>query len=420
MFSFCFRQRRRALGASLFLMLPGIGASAWALDFDGAVRAALEQAPSLRAHAASEQAAAALQAGAGQLPDPKLSLGIGDFPVSGPNRGSLTRDNFTMRQIGYAQDVPNRARRLAQTDAAEARTAQARARLHIERQAVRREAGLAWLARHYALRRLALFDELTGHHQVLRETALAQLAAGKISAADLAGIELEALNLADRRDELRREAEQAAALLRRWAGTAALAPASGEAPRFAPQRADLLARLESNPEIAALTPMRALAEAELREAEAALGGDWGWSVGYGRRGQGFGDLVSAQLSFELPIAPGQRQQPQIRARQQEIARIDAERADLLRRTAQEIDTLLAEQAELAHKQQRLMQQMTPLAAQRSAYELAAYEGGRAALSAVQEARKHEAELRLRALDLQARQGAVQWRLQSIIAEDQPS
>lgn len=389
------------------------------LDFDGALRAAQERAPMLQARAASVQGAAALQVSAAQLPDPKLMLGIDGFPINGPNRGSLTRDDFTQQQIGWVQDVPNRAKRAARSDVAHARTEREQALLETERLTVRREAGLAWLARHFAEKRLALFSALTGHHRLLQTTAPSQFAAGKISASEVATIELEGLALADRRDELQREADQAAAALRRWVGDAAGVETVGDVPVLKVDRSFLLANLERNPEIAAFAPMRALGEAEMREAAAARHGDWSWSVGYGKRGPGFGDLVSAQFTFELPLAVEQRQQPQIRARQKEVERIGAEREEWVLRQTQELDTLLAENAELERKLTRLRQETQPLSDRHIAFALAGYQSGRDKLSTVLEARKQRADVGLRGLELEARQRAVQWRLNSIIPEQAP-
>jgi hypothetical protein len=67
----------------------------------------------------------------------------------------------------------------------------------------------------------------------------------------------------------------------------------------------------------------------------------------------------------------------------------------------------------------LTQQTLPLAAQRTAFALAAYESGRDKLAAVLEARKQQTETGLRALELQAKQRAVQWRLNSILPEQAP-
>ena len=399
------------------------GAFAQALDFDSALRAAQQRAPQLQARTAGVRGAQALQAGAAQLPAPKLSVGIDSLPVTGPNRGSLVRDDFTQRQIGWMQDVPNRAKRAARADAALARTEREHALLRMEQLAVRRETGLAWLTSFFAGKRLALFDELMTQQVLLQKTAPAQLAAGRIAPADVTLLGIDALALEDRRDELRRDATQASAGLQRWLGDAGGAQPTADAASALPvltvDRPFLLANLSRNPEIAALAPMRAMASAGVREAEAAGRGDWSWSVNYGKRGPGYGDLVSVLLTFELPLSPSQRQQPQMLAGQQELERIGAEHDDLLRRQTQEIDMLLAELTELDSKLMRLTEQAQPLAAQRSALTLAAYEGGRDKLAAVLEARKQQTELGLRALDLQARQRAAQWRLNSIVAEPTP-
>lgn len=393
--------------------------SAQGLDFDAALRAAAQRAPMLQARAAIVQGSKALQTSAAELPDPKLSIGIDSLPINGPDRGSLTRDNFTQRQIGWTQDVPNKAKRSARTDAAVARTERDQSLLQIERLAVRREAGLAWLAAYFAEKRLQLFEQLITQQGLLQETATAQLAAGKIAPADVTAIKLEVLALGDRRDELVRDEHHAHAMLRRWTGEAPAAGLSGEAPRLAIDRAYLQANLERSPEIAALTPARAMADADLREAEAAKSGDWSWSLRYGKRGPAYSDFVSAQLTFDLPLSTDKRQQPQVEAKQKELIRIDAEREEVVKRQKQDLETQLSELDELSSKLKRLTQQTLGLTAQKTALTLAAYESGRDKLAAVLEARKQQTETGLRALELQGRQSALQWRLNTIIPEQTP-
>jgi len=415
----------RILTVASLSTLLGIStpASAQGIAFNDALNAALQRAPQLQARSASVQGAQALQTSAAQLPDPKLTLGIDSLPVTGPNRGSITRDDFTQRQIGWMQDVPNRAKRAARADAALARTAREEALLEMEKQTVRREAGLAWLAGFFAEKRLALFDELITRQKLLQGTAPAQVAAGKINPADVATLGIDTLALEDRRDELRQEADQAGITLRRWVGDIdgkkPVVNLAMPLPVMVVDRAYLLANLARNPEIATLVPMQAMAIASVREAEAAKSGDWSWSVNYGKRGQGYGDLVSVLLTFELPLSPAQRQQPQIRAGQKEVERLTAEQDELVRRQTQELETLLAELSEINSKLNRNTGQAQPLAAQRAALTLAAYESGRDKLGAVLESRKQQTELSLRALELQARQHAVQWRLNSIVPEQTP-
>lgn len=385
-----------------------------AMDFDSALRAAEQLAPMLQARAASTQGAAALQTSAAQLPDPKLTLGVQDFPVSGPAQGSLTRDNFTMRQIGISQDVPNRAKRAARADVAMARTDRERALARVEALAVRRETGLAWIARFFAEKRLALMTTVVAQQRQLVDTAPAQYAAARSLAAAVPMARLDALALSDRRDELQREVVQASAQLHRWVGSSA--PLAGELPALNVDANALHANIERSAEIAAITPQQSLAQAEVREADAAKVGDWGWGVSFGRRGQGYGDLVSVQLTFELPLAPNERQQPLVIARQKELERLSGEREDLVRKHTQELRAMLAELDEFNLKLKRLTLEAQPLAAQRSALTLAAFESGRDSLSAVLQARQQQTELTLRSLELQAKQATVQWRLNTLIAE----
>ncbi len=394
----------------------GIGQAGPALDFQSALLAAQQNSPLLQARAASTQGTAALQTSAAVLADPKLSVGITDFPVSGPAQGSLTRDNFTMRQIGFTQEVPNRAKRAARGEAALARTDKERAMQRIDALTVRRETGLAWLSRFYAEKRLSLFDTLQSEHSRLTATATAQYAAGKFNASAVLTARLDALALADRRDELLRDVEQARAQLQRWVGPAARTALAGDVPAQPSEAVPLHASLERSPEVAAFASAQALAQAELREANAAKIGDWLWSVNYGRRGQGYGDLVSVQFTFELPLAPNERQQPLVRAKQYELERLAGERAEVLQQHQQQLDMLLAERDEASHKLDRLLQQAQPLAAQRTALTLAAYQSGRDTLSAVLDAGRQQTELRLRALELQAKRAAVQWRLNTLTSE----
>lgn len=411
--------RLHAYSAAILLCMSGSNLSAQSLGFEVALWLAAQRAPTLQARAASVQGSKALQTSAAELPDPKLSVGIDSLPINGPDRGSLTRDNFTQRQIGWTQDVPNRAKRAARTDAAIARTERDQALLQLEQLAVRRETGLAWLAAYFSGKRLQLFEQLMAQQGLMQDTANAQLAAGKIAPVDVTAIKLEALALNDRKDELLRDSQQAHAMLRRWTGEGQTSRLLGEPPQLTVDRAYLQAHVERSPEIAALGPARTMANADLREAEAAKSGDWSWSVRYGKRGPAYSDFVSAQLTFDLPLSIDKRQQPQVEAKQKELIRIEAEREEVIRRQKQDLETQLSELDELSSKLNRLTQQTMNLTAQKTALTLAAYESGRDKLAAVLEARKQQTETSLRALELQARQLALQWRLNTIIPEQAP-
>ncbi|MEO8299271.1 MAG: TolC family protein [Burkholderiales bacterium] len=386
------------------------------LGFDDATRLALDQAPSLLAQAHAVAGAQAAQPAAATLPDPRLTLGIDNLPVSGADRFRLTRDFMTMQRIGLMQEVPNRAKRDARAAGAEARVVRERAQLAVARLAVRREAALAWLAVHFAEARAAQLGSLERENQLLQDTLNARIAAGKAMPAERTMARQEALVLADRRDELVRDIAAARAVLRRWVGQRGDEPLAGEPPAPALQPDEVRADLHRHAEIEPYEAMQAQARAEIGEAEAERRGDWAWEVVYSRRGAQYGDMVSLQVAMDLPWQRAQRQQPQVLAKLRELERLDAEREDLLRQHRAEVEAQLAELQALESQRTRLQAAALPLADERVALALAGYQSGRGDLAAVLAARRDAIETRLRLTTLDAQRLALRVRLTTLITE----
>jgi len=312
--------------------------------------------------------------------------------------------------------VPNAAKRAARAQVADARTERERALLHAERLAVRREVAQAWIARYFAERRLELFHTLEDENRLLLDTLGARIASGKAMPGDATMARQESLQLADRRDELARDRAKAIASLRRWLGDEAQQPLDGEPPAQVPGATDLHGQLDRHADLQVFGPMAEMARAEALEIEAAKKGDWAWQVGYARRGPAYSDMVSFQLTLELPLWGEKRQDPQIAAKRKEAQRFASEREELLRRHREDIDMQLAEHEELTRKLDRLKTSATPLARERVTLALAAYESARGDLGAVLAARRERAELGLRAIELQAQQYALRAKLNYFIAE----
>jgi outer membrane protein TolC len=385
------------------------------LGFDEATRLAREQAPALVAQQAALAGATAAVPAAGSLPDPRLSLGVDNLPISGADRFALTRDFMTMQRLGLMQEVPNAAKRLARGEGAAARAQREKALLAVAELAVQREASLAWLALYFAQQRAARLGALVAENQLLISTLEPRIAAGKAMPADRSMARQEALALADRQDDARRDIAKARASLRRWVGARADEPLGGEPPAVHLQAEHVRAQVHEHAEIAPYAPMLAMAQAELDEARAERRGDWAWEVVYSRRGPAYGDMVSFQVSMDLPWNKGQRQEPQISAKLKELDRIQAEREDMLRRHGEELEGQLADLAALDAQHARLQASGLPLATERVALSLASYEAGRADLGAVLVARREAVELRLRLIDLDAQRLALRVRLSNLVA-----
>jgi len=403
----------RVRTAWLLLGFP-LAASA-GLSFDETMRLAHEQAPALQAQRSTLDGAQALLPAAATLPDPRLIVGLDNLPVTGADRFSTTADFMTMQRIGLMQEVPNSAKREARTAGAQARIERERALLDVTELAVRRDAGLAWLAVYFAESRAARLADLERENKLLQDTLDARIASGQALPAERTMARIDALMIADRRDDALRDVERARASLRRWVGARGAEPLEGGPPALQVKPEQLRAELHRHAEIAPYDAMQALAWAEAREADAEQRGDWGWELVYSRRPQ-YGDMMSFQLVFDLPWDRERRQQPQLMAKQREAARIEAERADTLRRHSEEIDAQLAELKALDAQHARLERQALALNAERVALALASYQAGRGDLGAVLMARREAVETQLRLIDLDAQRAALRVRLNSLIAE----
>src|ERR1700682_3120728 len=92
-----------ALAVLFLASLPAVGADSL-LTLAEAQRLAVERSRMLVAQDAAVTASREMAVAAAQLPDPIAKLGLSDLPINGPDRFSLTRDSFTMRNIGVMQE----------------------------------------------------------------------------------------------------------------------------------------------------------------------------------------------------------------------------------------------------------------------------------------------------------------------------
>ncbi len=409
--------RTRVGMALLALYLPALPVPARAaLSLDEATRLARDHAASVAMQQQALAGAQALQPAAGSLPDPRLTTGIDNFPIGGPDRFRMTGDFMTMQRIGLMQEVPNRAKREARVSAAQARVQREQALLAAAELAVRREVMLAWLSAHFAEQRASHLAGLERENTLLLQTVDSRIASGKAMPADRTMARQEALALADRRDDARRDVARARAALRRWVGPRGDEPLAGDPPAPAVEPDAVRAGLHRHAELAPYEAMQAMAHADAGEAMAEQQGDWAWELVYSRRGSQFGDMVSVQFSFDLPWQKGRRQQPQIEARQREVRRIEAERDETMRRHLETVEDDLAQLEALDAQRARLQFSGMALADERIALAMAGYQGGRSDLAAVIAARREALEARLRLLELDTQRAALRVRLTTLIVE----
>ncbi|POA35605.1 MULTISPECIES: TolC family protein [unclassified Pseudomonas] len=393
--------------AASVLALPSLAAP---LTFDEALRLAENNAPSLTAQAAKLQAASSAAIPAGELPDPKLKLGVQNYPIGGPDRWSINQDSMTMQMVGVMQEVPNRDKRKARIEVADAAVDRAAAEARIERLNVRQATALAWISSYSVERKEALFQDFYKENRLLTDTVRAQIAGGRAQPADAVTPKQEAAQLADQQDDLARLRAQARAALKRWVGPAANDPLSGSLPQWPVETSGYTHKLQHHPALAAFEPMTREAEAKVREAEAEKQSDWSWELDYQHRDRQFGDMVSVQFSFDLPLFPSSRQNPKIAAKHAELNQLEAEREATVREHTEQLEESLAEYERLNRAARRSQESLVPLAKEKVGLTMASYRAGKGDLAAVIAARRELIEARLKQIDVEEQRALSNARL----------
>jgi len=393
--------------AASVLALPGFAA---ALTLDEALRLAENNAPSLTAQDAKIQAASSAAIPAGELPDPKLLAGVQNYPIGGPDRWSINDDFMTMQMIGVRQEMPNGDKRKARIEVANAAVDRAAAERRVARLNVRQSTALAWISSYSVERKDALFQDLYKENRLLTDTVRAQIAGGRAQPADAVTPKQEAARLAEQQDDLALQRAQARAALKRWIGSAANDKPVGSLPDWPVDTSSYTHKLQHHPELAAFAPMTREAQAKVSEAVSQKQSDWSWELDYQHRGREFGDMVSVQLSWDLPLFPDSRQNPKIAAKQAELSQLEAEREALLREHTQQLENELADYERLNRAVSRNQESLLPLAREKVELSMASYRAGKGDLNAVVTARRELIEARLKQIDVEEQRALTSARL----------
>jgi outer membrane protein TolC len=382
-------------GLCVFLVLWPLPLSCWAaapsVSLDEAVRRAVERAPAIDARHAQTTAAQEEARRAAALPDPQLTVGLQDLPVTGGGAFDPGTSDFTMKKIGVMQEFPARAKRDARQTLADRTVDQSTALTTAEALMVKRSAAEAWIAVWSAQHEVEALQALRDESTLAERTARARLSGGTGSAVDVLAAQAGTLDLDNRLDAAQGQLESARAMLSRWIGDIANA-AEDTAPAFSTlsvSDAALLQSLDRQGPLLAWQTREQIASAQVTLAQAEKHPDWSIGVSYGQRDH-FSDLVSVEFSIDLPLFPGDRQDRGVAARQADYeATLDAHE-DARRAQRQQVQADLAQWNSMKSQVARDEEQLLPLARDRSRVALAAYRGG-GALQPWLDARRAEIE-----------------------------
>jgi outer membrane protein TolC len=411
--SSCAPRRRRiaaVLAAALLALTtaPAAHAAGDALSLAEAIRLAVARSPQLGSQRAMVDAEREMAGPAGELPDPKLKLGVENVPAEGPDAWSLTRDFMTMSRIGLMQEFPRAEKRELKSERARRRAERGEAVVEVSILEVKREAATAWLARRYAMESERVIADQIAEAELVVATVAGAYRAGRAPQAELIAAQTAVVELSNRSTEAALQTRRARIALARYIGADA-DRTLGDVPDIARLPFDpvRLADIEAQPEIRLARAQESVAVTEADLARAARRPDWSAEVSYAVRGSPYANMVSLMFSIDLPWSPGTRQDREHAARIRELDAAREMREDTLRRRAAEVESMRAEWEAAGIQAARIRDAMLPLAAQRRDAALAAYRGGTGALAAVLDARRAELDVRL-ALVQQEQAAARAW------------
>jgi outer membrane protein TolC len=387
--------------------------SASALSLAEAERIAVERDAVLRQLAAESEAMRERGVAEGQLMDPKLRLGAVNVPV---DSFSLDDEDMTMLEVGLSQEFPaGRTRELARKRMEQSASA-ADAMAADRRLTVQREVRRAWTELAYITRARQLVTGQSEWVDQMRASARARYASGEGRQLEVLQAGLDVAMLREQLLDLDRDEAMRRAQLGRWIGEEAARRAEATA---LPARAALepLATLEAR-----LPRHPAQADFEHRIDAAQTAADlaqqrnrpgWMLDVSYGFRsgemdGEPRPDMLSAMVSFDLPLFRGNRQDREVAAARAEARGLHDMHDDHQR----EMRAMLAEAWSVADRTADLEKyyesDLLPLAEQSVQAALLAYRSNRSMIDDVIAARRTALETSLKHLRLVADRAQAQY------------
>jgi outer membrane protein TolC len=376
--------------------LAPFAAPAQDLSLEEALRIGEEHSARLAAQRSALVSAGAQVGRAAELPDPKLRLGIENLPVTGEDRFRYDRDFMTSRMVGLAQEFPNSDKRQARDLRARRMRDVEGAALRAQETLVRRDTALAWLDLYYAHRALEALQRLADQFRLQIDSIPSAIARGRQTASEAYALRQAFEQANDRVIEQERLSARARIVLGSLLGEPASRPlaAAPDTSRLPHSEDHFVAQLEVHPELRVLSQREDLARAEVKLARSSRKSDWMLEVGYGQRRPNFDNMLSVTVSFDLPWQAERRQDRDIASRLAEVEHARAMREDARRMHEADVRGWLADFRTAQRRIDRYEQVLGPLARDRAAAALAAYEGARGELAGVLEAERSRTDVEL--------------------------
>lgn len=379
------------LGALAFpLLVDSTAAQSQAeyLTLEEAVALAVDADPWLVGSQYTEGALNDEATAAATLPDPRMSVMAGNFPV---DTFDINQEAMTQLSLGVTQMFP-RGESLALTRQQKQQLANQHPLLRLDRRArISQTVAQLWLEAFKAQESIRLIEKDRSLFEQLVDVALAgySSALGRARQQDVIRAQLELTRLSDRLTVLQQQQEVAQHRLSEWIGAPARAPIAPVLPttsviRPLPEDGTELVSAQSryefvrhHPALGALDQRIEATQTGIDLAKQKYKPEWGLTAQYGYRhndplGRDRADLFSIGVTFDLPVFTGNRQDKEVSAA---INRTEAARTEkhlLGRQLMAELVTAVEQLARLEERQALYNGKLLPQMAEQAEASLAAY------------------------------------------------
>ncbi len=334
----------------------------------------------------------------GQLPDPKVKFGLINLPVTTSDALRYDRDDQTMVNIGYSQEVVPLQKRVIASNRMEAQADQFHAEQIATARTIARDVALAWLDVFEAERKSELYQQISSEMSAERKVLAASISAGATKSSDVLAVDTEVSMTNEKRIFAQRDERKARATLARWIGATAARPISADLPMMITgnslNKETIYAEIEKHPLLQNAHQTEKVAQLDLDRAQADLQRNWGWEVGYGKRFADRSDMLSFQVSIDLQMDKENRQDRRMAEKLVLVEKAKKLTEDKRRELSAELEEAQAD-AEAAEARENVhLISLIPNANARLSLAKAGYTVGKKSLSDVWQARRDVIEIEL--------------------------
>ena len=358
------------------------------LKLEQAVALAVDADPWLTGSQFTQEALNDEAIAAATLPDPRVSLMAGNFPV---DTFDLNQEAMTQLSVGVSQMFP-RGDSLALAQHQKQQLAEQHPLLRLDRKAkVSAMVSQLWLEAFKAQESIRLIEQDRALFEQLVDAAKAgySSALGRARQQDVIRAQLELTRLEDRLTMLRQQQQAAQKRLTEWIGAPATVPLAPVLPTQSLSRPLSVPTIKQasehtryewirhHPALRALDQRIDATQTGIDLAKQKYKPEWGLSAQYGYRdsdpmGRDRADLFSVGVTFDLPLFTGNRQDKEVSAAVNRTEAIKTEKHLLGRRLMAELETASVQLARLDERQALYTDQLLPQMAEQAEASLSAY------------------------------------------------